>query len=437
MKMNTTFTSVFLSMLAVGTLSGSQAFAQKKKKAPAKDKTSVRMYHGKNGKLVLVDTLVTVTPEELARYKHLAENARQNSQSIERILVRPSGMGTTSMDGIIQGRAMVDGEGSLRAQLLASEDSTKERTVKLKILKKEEGQYYMLDTTLVIPAGVSKMTAVRKLSPEGHSLRSLGAKPVQNSTIPGVQTFEKMRIHALASNDSTKAMTFRSISGDSAVQVVHGQIIKNGKQANKWVTTVEANGEPKKGHTFYLRRSMSGDSLLPGKVFIYTDSLVQLVRDTLMKNKSFSIVKDVAGQINVFQSINEGSAGAERRLSLALPKEKERFEIIVLRPTVKAEEPQKAKTSKSKEAKTNNDFKVSLYPNPTSGRFTVSFTIDKKSDTRLRVVDSTGRTVMEENAGMQKGLFTRDLDISKFGRGVYILQILCGKNVRSERVVVQ
>ncbi|AMM52339.1 hypothetical protein TH61_15675 [Rufibacter sp. DG15C] len=422
MKLKPTFTSVFLGLLALGGLSSSLAMAQKKKKATAQEKTSVHMFKEHNGKLVEVDTLETLTPEQLAKHKRFSEVYTKNPEAFKHMMIRPS---------------TLEAGKALRGQMWLSEDSTKERTVKLKIVKKEGEQYFALDTTLVIPAGVSQRTAVKNLNLDSRSMKSLGAKPIASTGMEGAGIFDKVRVLPLHGNDSLRTLLFKSISSDSVLKLADGQVLVRGKSIEKWVTSLDEKGVPQKGHTFYLRKSLSGDSLLHGRIMLHADSLLQMHGDSAFRLRDFSVFKDSTGGVRVFRIKTNGAEKEGARFQGFSPGDGERHQIIILRSTKEEGSKKRLKAKSSKESKTGNDLKVTLYPNPSSGRFTVSFQIDKKSETKLRVVDSTGRTVLEEDAGMQKGMFTRELDLSRFGRGVYILQILSGKNVRSERVVVQ
>lgn len=73
---------------------------------------------------------------------------------------------------------------------------------------------------------------------------------------------------------------------------------------------------------------------------------------------------------------------------------------------------------------------ATLYPNPTTGRFTLSFTkpLDKALVT---IVDAAGRTVQQ---GHYSGR-TVEFDLSKVAGGLYVLQILDGSNVITQKVV--
>jgi hypothetical protein len=422
MKLKPTFTSVFLGLLALGGLSSSLAMAQKKKKTTAQEKTRVHMFKEQNGKFVEVDTLVTLTPEQMPKHKRFTDVYGKNPEAFKHMVIRPS---------------MDDGEKALREHRWLSVDSTKERTVKLKIVKKEGDQYFAVDTSLVIPAGVSQKTAVKNLNLDSRSMTSLGAKPIKSLGFDGAGLPDKVRVLPLHGSDSLRTVLFKSFKSDSVVKLVDGQVLVRGKSIDKWVTNLDENGNTEKGHTFYLKKSLHGDSLLHGRIMLYSDSLLRRHGDSILRHKAISILRDSLGGIKVFRIKTDASGKEGARFHVLSPGDGEKHQIIVLRATKVEGGKKKLKSKGTKEAKTGKDLQVTLYPNPSSGRFTVSLQIDKKSETKLRVVDSTGKTVLEEDAGLQKGLFTRELDLSKFGRGVYILQILSGKNVRSERVVVQ
>ncbi|QHL86527.1 T9SS type A sorting domain-containing protein [Nibribacter ruber] len=440
MKLKSNYAAVFLTLVALGGFTSSKAVAQKKKKALAQEKTTFHVFKDQNGQLVEVDTLVQLTEAQLAKHQQLLYMVRQQHNGKDILFLRPSkaGSDTLRIRGFARTFTGLEGQEGARHQLLRTlEDSTKERTVKLRIIKKENDTFYALDTTLVVPAGVSQMTAMKGLKLDERSMTALGAKPLETSEFTVGDGLTATRIFSKEGKNTVKAITIQSISSDSSFKIVNGKITVSGQEGRRWVTSLDEKDNPLLGHTFYLRKSLNGDSLAPSKLLGVPDSMFRIRIDSLFANRSIFIEKDSASGIKVVRIRENGKLGDVANFRLAVPAKGETRQIIVLRSSPTTIGKKGIQATGSKEAKAGKEMEVRLYPNPTSGRFTVSFTIDKKSDTRLRVVDSTGKTVLEENAGLQKGTFTRDLDLSRFGKGVYILQILSGKNVRSERIVVQ
>ncbi|MCB0479428.1 MAG: T9SS type A sorting domain-containing protein, partial [Crocinitomicaceae bacterium] len=79
-----------------------------------------------------------------------------------------------------------------------------------------------------------------------------------------------------------------------------------------------------------------------------------------------------------------------------------------------------------KDAETSNsisdpelDFKI--FPNPSNGKFTLSFLLEKKEKTNIEVVDLQGKQVYKEDLGKIEGRIQKEIDLTQFGSGVYIL----------------
>jgi len=79
------------------------------------------------------------------------------------------------------------------------------------------------------------------------------------------------------------------------------------------------------------------------------------------------------------------------------------------------------------------DLKV--YPNPTPGRFTVEFTDPLLRESYYSVYDATGRLLFQRP--LPAGATLEEVDLSRFGRGTYVLRVTDPEGVRHERVVVE
>ena len=84
-------------------------------------------------------------------------------------------------------------------------------------------------------------------------------------------------------------------------------------------------------------------------------------------------------------------------------------------------------------ARASHGFRVK--PNPTPGRITVSFPDPLERDTYYSVIDATGRLLYQRP--LPAGGTEEDIDLSRFGRGTYILRITDPDGQRNERVVVE
>jgi hypothetical protein len=79
--------------------------------------------------------------------------------------------------------------------------------------------------------------------------------------------------------------------------------------------------------------------------------------------------------------------------------------------------------------------RIGLYPNPTTGEFTLSYNLNASEQISIKVVNSLGQTVSEiSKADMSAG--TLSLDLSNHSSGVYMLHITTGDQSAVKRIVV-
>lgn len=79
---------------------------------------------------------------------------------------------------------------------------------------------------------------------------------------------------------------------------------------------------------------------------------------------------------------------------------------------------------------------LDLYPNPTDGNIRVSFVIDNKLATNVKVIDIAGRTVYEKSLDNFNGAFDESIDLPKSKLGTLVLVISQGKNVFTEKILL-
>jgi len=116
-------------------------------------------------------------------------------------------------------------------------------------------------------------------------------------------------------------------------------------------------------------------------------------------------------------------------------------EIIVIRKSKKrTDDTSKPGSENNERVKTTNEKLVPLqldyYPNPSDGRFTLKFKLEKKGDATIRIADPAGKDIYSENLKGFKGEYSKQLDLSKESKGTYILTITQdGKSITKKMVV--
>ena len=79
---------------------------------------------------------------------------------------------------------------------------------------------------------------------------------------------------------------------------------------------------------------------------------------------------------------------------------------------------------------------LSVYPNPTNGKFTVSISNAEASDLTVELVNISGQVVYRNEVKAVYS-YNEDIDAGSFAKGVYYLKVNNGEEVKVEKVVVQ
>ncbi|HRN37230.1 MAG TPA: T9SS type A sorting domain-containing protein, partial [Flavobacteriales bacterium] len=78
---------------------------------------------------------------------------------------------------------------------------------------------------------------------------------------------------------------------------------------------------------------------------------------------------------------------------------------------------------------------MNVRPNPNAGRFTMEFTDPLAADSFYSVYDAVGKLLFQRP--LAKGTESEEIDLSRFGKGTYLVRITSKDGVCNERVVVQ
>ncbi|MBT3242078.1 MAG: T9SS type A sorting domain-containing protein [Bacteroidetes bacterium] len=78
---------------------------------------------------------------------------------------------------------------------------------------------------------------------------------------------------------------------------------------------------------------------------------------------------------------------------------------------------------------------LSVYPNPTDGRFDIEVSV--KQETELRITDMSGKLIVVESISPQNGLVKRSFDLRDQAKGIYFVQAGSGSDVQIRRLIIQ
>ncbi|MGB0931439.1 MAG: PDZ domain-containing protein [Chitinophagales bacterium] len=80
---------------------------------------------------------------------------------------------------------------------------------------------------------------------------------------------------------------------------------------------------------------------------------------------------------------------------------------------------------------------LTFSPNPNRGQFSLSFDMPERGNTLVRIADTAGKVVFEENLGDFEGAYNQKIDISENYKGLYFLQVIQDDKVMTKKIVVQ
>ncbi len=80
---------------------------------------------------------------------------------------------------------------------------------------------------------------------------------------------------------------------------------------------------------------------------------------------------------------------------------------------------------------------LNIYPNPTRGTFNIQFISDKIDNFEISIVDAFGKVITTEEKKAFVGEYIKQLDLSEYPRGIYMVQIKTNDSFVSKRVVLQ
>ena len=79
-----------------------------------------------------------------------------------------------------------------------------------------------------------------------------------------------------------------------------------------------------------------------------------------------------------------------------------------------------------------NEFDLTIYPNPTSGKFSIEYSFEASASTTLAVFNTIGEIVMQK-----KGDLPREIDLTGKPQGIYMIKVVDGENVYFKKLIIQ
>ena len=80
---------------------------------------------------------------------------------------------------------------------------------------------------------------------------------------------------------------------------------------------------------------------------------------------------------------------------------------------------------------------LNIFPNPTRGLFNISFISEEMDNFEIIIVDAFGKLVSQEEKQDFIGEYSKQVDLSDYPRGIYMIQIRTNDSFISKRIVLQ
>jgi hypothetical protein len=81
--------------------------------------------------------------------------------------------------------------------------------------------------------------------------------------------------------------------------------------------------------------------------------------------------------------------------------------------------------------------RLKVYPNPSDGKFSISFKSVTKGDVKVSVTDGNGKEVFTQSLKDFEGEYFQQIDISDKGKGAFYIKITSGDDIISKKVLVE
>ncbi len=85
----------------------------------------------------------------------------------------------------------------------------------------------------------------------------------------------------------------------------------------------------------------------------------------------------------------------------------------------------------------NNKKHLQIYPNPTTGRFTLEIDLKENTELSIKLYHFTGQLIHSEDIGNVTGNYTQQMDLGRYAKGIYYVQIITDTGVITKKVIYQ
>lgn len=343
-------------------------------------------------------------------------------------------------------------------QALAQEASGEKHKVHIKMIRTQDGKTVMVDTTFTTASHDELVKAVKAAKLDTSNLRLFDGKVRAYTFGEAEHPALRARVQKLKGDT-----TLLRSPGDVRMRVVVADTVSGKALRELDIIRIDGNATTIKGDAkVYISQHRDSLGLAPARsqsiraLHPVEIEQVVVVREpgniridsvlSARKGHRIKIDKDEkTGDYKIYHIEADGRqvevTGEEIGLGITGPR---RAIFMVRQAKVEdataAEKEQLKATGAPVELKAKEELKVeeiSYYPNPNNGRFNLKFSLKNKGTTVVRIMDSKGDEVFVDTAEKLSGEYSREIDISPFGPGMYFLQVAQNGRYHTKKLLVQ
>jgi hypothetical protein len=85
----------------------------------------------------------------------------------------------------------------------------------------------------------------------------------------------------------------------------------------------------------------------------------------------------------------------------------------------------------------NSNLPISVFPNPSTGRFEIALNLNKVQHFNISLYDITGQKVFTETKTITSGKYSESFDFSKLAKGIYTLNMISEQYISNRKIVIE
>ena len=186
-----------------------------------------------------------------------------------------------------------------------------------------------------------------------------------------------------------------------------------------------------------------GDALknIEGDIRIFKEDIENFDLENFNLN---DMLKNLGTDVQIFEEESEEDGRKMKKIIIIQDDENATGKVSITEPD--AEDmammenilKQKAETSQKTMATSLESVKdITFYPNPNDGKFVLKFDVPKEVATTIRIIDTKGQSVYEQELPAFVGQYHQEINISERNAGLYLLQIVQGNEVMMRKILIQ